>query len=423
MIPFASLLIASFVIVTLSRTSKGTNDITNATSSLKAVSTLSEILSSTYGNDGVSGILDLCQNTNMTKAYSPHDLVQAALNVPHKGIASGVLNAIIGSCCLDGTTNGTRKEAGLALDLFRAYDIEGRTMTPDIVTLAVTYTATFQRYPAIANQILSRSKELITTRSDEKLTLASQHVTTHSDQQTMQVLLDHSGYAIINKPSGIAVFNSDALKSAHLRRNNKRTVPSMEDTLLKQGSIFNELSSLNPDGSKGLVHRLDRGTSGCLLIAKSNPWHARLMTQFFLRRVKKSYIALLYTNGTSLADEGQINLRIDGRPAQSSFVVLERYGKLAAKVKVTTRQGRKHQVRIHCSRGLQAPILLDPLYGGEAIMYHLLDDSVAKTCRARQQFCLHADTVSIPDLGIYDIQAPLPDWWQYIVEEVHRSQK
>jgi 23S rRNA-/tRNA-specific pseudouridylate synthase len=168
------------------------------------------------------------------------------------------------------------------------------------------------------------------------------------------------------------------------------------------------------------VHRLDRGTSGCLLVAKTTPWHARLMTQFFLRRVEKSYIALVYTHDTTIPNEGQIDLPIDGRPAQSSFVVLERYGKLAAKLRVRTYQGRKHQVRIHCSRGLQAPIFLDPLYGGEAIMYHLSDDSSCKECRARQQFCHHADALSMPDLDIHDIQAPLPDWWTPILEDILR---
>ena len=72
----------------------------------------------------------------------------------------------------------------------------------------------------------------------------------------------------------------------------------------------------------------------------------------------------------------------------SSFIVLERYpDDLITKIRVTTKQGRKHQVRIHCSKGLGAPILLDPLYGEELIMYRLPnDDACAKKCRAQQSF-------------------------------------
>mmetsp|Transcript_13324 Transcript_13324/g.31995 ORF Transcript_13324/g.31995 Transcript_13324/m.31995 type:complete len:89 (+) Transcript_13324:269-535(+) len=55
-----------------------------------------------------------------------------------------------------------------------------------------------------------------------------------------------------------------------------------------------QLSSINPDGPRGFVHRLDRGTSGCLIVAKTNQWYSQLLTQFFLRRVETSYIALVY---------------------------------------------------------------------------------------------------------------------------------
>ena len=184
------------------------------------------------------------------------------------------------------------------------------------------------------------------------------------------------------------------------------------------------LSTLNPDGSRGFVHRLDRGTSGCLVVARTNQWHAQLLTQFFLRRVDKSYIALIYTNSVPLPANGTMNVAIDGRPAVSSFQVLERYaGDLVTKIRVTTKQGRKHQVRIHCSKCLQAPILLDPLYGGESIMYRLPKDSCSKQYRAQQRFCLHADSLSIPDLGIPKVEAPLPEWWDSLVKEVLNLQE
>jgi 23S rRNA pseudouridine1911/1915/1917 synthase len=176
----------------------------------------------------------------------------------------------------------------------------------------------------------------------------------------IQVLYDNDELAILNKPSGMKLFEC----ANPTRRVTKAAAPSLEALLLKQGM---ELSSLNQDRSRGFVHRLDVGTSGCLVLAKTNSMHAQLISKFFLRQVQKSYIALVSTTTPCtggyrrVPDAGTVNLAIDRRPAQSSFQTLERYGSLAAKLREITRQGRKHQVRLHCSKGLQTPILLDPL--------------------------------------------------------------
>jgi hypothetical protein len=174
MFPAAFLMLASVVIFSISPTNKRSTSNVNPI----AATDLSEVLSSSYGNHGVSGVLNLCQYTNVTKAYAPHDLVQAALDIQDKGTASGVLDAMIGSCCLKLynsnnnnstntiTTTADKTAAEFALELFYAYDA-ATTLKPDIVTLALTYTASFQENPAIANEILSRSKELIVTTPNE----------------------------------------------------------------------------------------------------------------------------------------------------------------------------------------------------------------------------------------------------------------
>ena len=228
----------------------------------------------------------------------------------------------------------------------------------------------------------------------------------------IQVLYDADEYFILNKPSGMAIYKSTNQRTK--RRSHASKINTLHDILLQQGDI--PLSNLNPDGSLGFVHRLDIGTSGCLIVAKTNAMHARLMSQFFLRQVDKSYVALVVCANTAtsseergnISDFGIVDLAIDQRPAQSTFEVLERYGDLAAKVKVKTRQGRKHQVRLHCSKGLGTPILLDPLYGGEQIMYHVESTTLTQS-RARQQFCLHADRLSIPELDV-NVETPVPDW-------------
>lgn len=417
---------------------------------------LSVSLQSAYSDKGIAGVLDLCSERKITSIYEPKELVQAALQATSKGAASGILNALIGSCCLGGESGCSSDDAGgdvkeverriaqTALRILHEYD-DGATsavpvnamapattpsrpslaLIPDVVTMSLAYTASFRSYPRIANKVISRA-EYHPSRAPTQIIQQRDEQSTVSPG--LEILLESKDFMIINKPSGL-VLASEKKETSKPKSRQRMS----EDSLCLEGILiehcmtennFIRLSSLNPDGSRGFVHRLDRGTSGCLVVAMTNQWHAQLLTQFFLRRVEKSYIALVYTNSVPLPRDGTMNTPIDGRPAVSTFQVLERYpGELVTKIRVTTKQGRKHQVRIHCSKCLNAPILLDPLYGGESIMYRLPKDSCAKRYRAQQRFCLHADSVYIPDLGIPKVEAQMPEWWNDIVKEILNLQE
>jgi 23S rRNA pseudouridine1911/1915/1917 synthase len=127
----------------------------------------------------------------------------------------------------------------------------------------------------------------------------------------------------------------------------------------------------------GLVHRLDRYTTGCLAMAKDAPAQQALQRQFRERSVEKSYLALaracrkLPEVGSVLVDEPIARHRVErlkmvvqagGRPAQTRVKVLARARGLAL-VECELLTGRTHQVRVHLAH-LGAPILGDPLYGG-----------------------------------------------------------
>ncbi|KAL3926439.1 MAG: hypothetical protein SGBAC_013473 [Bacillariaceae sp.] len=293
------------------------------------------------------------------------------------------------------------------------------SLKPNVVTLALAYTASFHSYPRTANKILSRA---VHQNADAHKTTDRRVESAEKTSGTLEILLESESFMIINKPSGVVLATEKKGCKPKSKKQMLMNKPSLEEILIAHAD--NEptrLSSINPDESRGFVHRLDRGTSGCLIVAKTNQWHAQLLAQFFLRRVDKSYVALVHTNSLPLQEEGTITVPIDGRPAISSFKVLERYpDDLVTKIRVSTKQGRKHQVRIHCSKGLGAPILLDPLYGGESIMYRMPKDSCVNKYRAQQKFCLHADALAIPDLGIPNVEAPLPEWWECLIKEIHR---
>jgi len=133
--------------------------------------------------------------------------------------------------------------------------------------------------------------------------------------------------------------------------------PAKEKSLCEiMASSGRPLSSLGPSHAAGVTHRLDKGTSGLIILAKTNLAHAELVMTFFRRLVSKSYLALT-TVAQAISDDrettkGRIDLPLDGRPAISEWELMGTlYGNeaatpIASLVKVKTLTGRKHQVNI-----------------------------------------------------------------------------
>lgn len=128
----------------------------------------------------------------------------------------------------------------------------------------------------------------------------------------------------------------------------------------------------------GIVHRLDKDTSGILVVAKTAAAHARLSAQFKSRSVQKTYQALVW--GEPQADAGVITQPIgrdpvhrkrmsvrgpNGRPAETHWRVVQRFGS-ASLLHLAIKTGRTHQIRVHCA-ALGHPVLGDTVYGGRRI--------------------------------------------------------
>jgi 23S rRNA pseudouridine1911/1915/1917 synthase len=124
----------------------------------------------------------------------------------------------------------------------------------------------------------------------------------------------------------------------------------------------------------GIVHRLDKDTSGLLISAKDNSIHGNLRSQFSKRTIEKYYYALVWGNFDE--DEGEINAPIGrspknrkkftvidtGKPSLSLYEVVERFEFLTL-VRVKLETGRTHQIRVHMTH-VNHPIFGDPYYGG-----------------------------------------------------------
>jgi 23S rRNA pseudouridine1911/1915/1917 synthase len=189
---------------------------------------------------------------------------------------------------------------------------------------------------------------------------------------------------------------------------------------------FAHLSRVNGDYRPGIVHRLDRDTSGVILVAKEEQTHRDLSLQFEQRKIVKEYIAL--TAGVPDRDSDYIERRIGHHPhdrvkmiatddesakeACSFYEVLERFRGYAL-VKISPRTGRTHQIRVHLA-SIHCPVLADKVYSGrDAVrlsdLVNCLDPAADEVLLSRQ--ALHAYRLRFyhpRQKRVIEAAAPLP---------------
>ncbi|MBS3754758.1 MAG: RluA family pseudouridine synthase [Desulfobacterales bacterium] len=191
---------------------------------------------------------------------------------------------------------------------------------------------------------------------------------------------------------------------------------------------FPELENVGHEPNRpGIVHRLDKDTSGVLIAARTREAFLHITRQFKDRTVEKSYLAFIHGNPDP--DEGSIMLPIYrhpvhrkkmaadlentglGRHAETRWRILARYGKISM-VQCDIKTGRTHQIRVHLA-AIGHPVVGDPVYGYKHPS-RLYADQTELACSIRQvpRQMLHARQISLnhPQTGrMLTITAPLPD--------------
>jgi 23S rRNA pseudouridine1911/1915/1917 synthase len=222
----------------------------------------------------------------------------------------------------------------------------------------------------------------------------------------LEVLYEDEEVAVINKPAGMIVHPGAGADAG-----------TMVAALLARFGGIEGLSTVGGPLRPGIVHRLDKGTSGAILIARNDAAHRKLVDDFRDRRIEKTYVALLH--GRIKGDAGTVELpvardlrrrtrmtvrRREGRAARTDWRARLRLDGFTL-IEADLRTGRTHQIRVHFS-ALGCPVVGDTLYGAprqERVGSELLAPLGRNFLHAARVAFLHPRTARR-----IEVRAPLP---------------
>ena len=236
-----------------------------------------------------------------------------------------------------------------------------------------------------------------------------EEMTAEPEDIPIDIVYEDSDVIVVNKPQGMCV----------------HPAVGNEHGTLVNGLMYHckgSLSAINGVIRPGIVHRIDKDTSGLLICAKNNDAHLKLSEQLKERKAMRKYIALV--NGNIKEDGGTINKPIarhpidrkkmaivqGGREAVTHFNVLERFGKYTL-VECILETGRTHQIRVHMA-SIGHSIVGDQLYGIKKEKFSLNGQ------------LLHAKTIGFihPKTGeMMEFTSELPEHFTNILEKLRRS--
>jgi 23S rRNA pseudouridine1911/1915/1917 synthase len=300
-------------------------------------------------------------------------------------------------------------DAGKRLDAFLSEKIEqwSRSRLQKLIEEA----------DVLVNQTQAKSSYKLRAGDEIEVELAELPVETFEPENIpLNIVYEDESLAVINKPSGMVVHPGAGISNGTLAN-------------AVAFHFYNNGSELK-NNRVGIVHRLDKDTSGLIVIAKTEDIHEKLSEQFRARKVFKSYVALVH--GEMEKDSGQIEARIarekhnrtkmsiraHGRYALSFWKVKKRFEKFTL-VAVEIKTGRTHQIRVHLM-SVNHPVVGDETYNAGRDKT-VKDLTVRKAIQTLGRFFLHAEKLSFthPVTKEYlEFTADLPDELTELLEVI-----
>lgn len=215
----------------------------------------------------------------------------------------------------------------------------------------------------------------------------------------LDIVYEDAWLAVVNKPQGMVVHPAPGNQSG-----------TLVSALLHR---VKDLSGINGELRPGIVHRLDKDTSGLLVIAKNDEAHVSLARQIAEKSARRIYAAIVHGNireeeltidksiGRSRADRKKMAVTVGGRSAVTHIRVVERFGAFTY-VEAELETGRTHQIRVHLA-SIKRPVAGDQAYGPKDVKLH------------RGGQLLHAKTLTLrhPSSGeAMTFEAPLPGYFE-----------
>ncbi len=226
----------------------------------------------------------------------------------------------------------------------------------------------------------------------------------------LDIVYEDNDVIVINKPAGMVV----------------HPAPGNENGTLVNALLYHcgdSLSAINGVIRPGIVHRIDKDTSGLLVAAKNNEAHLKLSEQLKARKAVRKYIALVNGNikedsgtinkpiGRSSADRKKMAITANGREAVTHYNVLERFGRYTL-TECVLETGRTHQIRVHMA-SIGHSLVGDKTYGIKKEKFNLSGQ------------LLHARTIGFvhPSTGeMMQFSSELPDYFSDVIEKL-RAEK
>jgi len=226
----------------------------------------------------------------------------------------------------------------------------------------------------------------------------------------LDILYEDQDIIVVNKPQGMVV----------------HPAPGHYTGTLVNALLYhckNDLSGINGMLRPGIVHRIDKDTSGVLMVAKNDHAHKHLALQLKEHSITRKYTAIVYHNLVN--DEGTINAPIGRHPtdrkkmavtyknsrhAVTHYTVLERFGQFTL-IEAQLETGRTHQIRVHMKH-IGHPLLGDPVYGPKSQPDHISGQML----HARVLGFIH------PSKNEYmEFEAPIPKYFMDVIEKLRKN--